>query len=120
MTVTNDDVFTPALRVGDVVSFSYERNPKTDMPYNPKIVRIRTDLVWEDVIQSSHNDKRLGITNSISPLPKMCLTILKLVGLRPTCMKVTRNYKKSGIISKSPPSPFLKKPNRYAKTVRMS
>jgi hypothetical protein len=60
MTVANEDILTPALRVGDVVTFSYERNPKTEMPYNPKIVRIRTDVVWEDVLRSNFNEKKLG------------------------------------------------------------
>ena len=56
----NEDILLPSIRVGDVVSFSYERNPKTELPYNPKIVRIRTDLAWEDVVQNSLKDIKLG------------------------------------------------------------
>jgi hypothetical protein len=53
--VPNANIFTSSIpRVGDVVSFSYERHARKDGPYNPKIVRIRTDILWEDVVLNSN------------------------------------------------------------------
>ena len=67
------------LSVGDVVSFSYERNPKTDMPYNPKIVRIRSDVAWEDVAQDSFGEKKQGIYIFIQLDFNLKVTILSVL-----------------------------------------
>ena len=38
------------LTKGDVVSFSYQSFSRKAVPVDPKIVRIRTDLSWKDVV----------------------------------------------------------------------
>ena len=42
-----------SLQRGDIVSFSYEKLSKTSLPVDPKIYKIRRDISWTDVIQSS-------------------------------------------------------------------
>lgn len=37
---------------GDIVSFAFTNFSRRALPVDPKIYRIRTDLSWEDVIQS--------------------------------------------------------------------
>jgi hypothetical protein len=39
------------------VSFSYECHSRRDVPVNPKIYRVRGDLMWEDVVFNSARDK---------------------------------------------------------------
>lgn len=36
---------------GDIVSFSYDNFSQRSLPVNPKILRIRTDVTWENVVQ---------------------------------------------------------------------
>jgi len=43
---------SPPLAVGDVVTFSYESYSRREVPLNPKIQRVRTDLSWEEVLQN--------------------------------------------------------------------
>jgi hypothetical protein len=46
---------TPA--VGDIVTFSYERQPRPELPVNAKIYCIRRDLEWFDVVNQYQRDK---------------------------------------------------------------
>jgi hypothetical protein len=54
------DVKIPTLSVGDVVTFSYEINSRVDIPLNPKIYRIRSDVGWDDLVQSYSRDKHIN------------------------------------------------------------
>ena len=53
-----EDVHVPTLAVGDVVSFSYENYARRDLPVNPKIYRVRTDLSWQEVVYSSVKEEK--------------------------------------------------------------
>eukprot|EP00026_Physarum_polycephalum_P004745 Phypoly_transcript_04768.p1 GENE.Phypoly_transcript_04768~~Phypoly_transcript_04768.p1 ORF type:complete len:663 (+),score=63.83 Phypoly_transcript_04768:34-2022(+) len=54
-----ESVLTSALSKGDVVTFSCDNNLRLAAPINPKIFRIRTDLLWEDVVHSFQHDKQI-------------------------------------------------------------
>jgi hypothetical protein len=41
-----------------VVTFSYEAHVRTEVPSSPKIVRIRTDISWKEVIANSKDENR--------------------------------------------------------------
>ena len=56
--VTKEKVEVSNISVGDIVTFSYENNAKRDVPANPRIFRIRTDLLWKDVVQLFYKEKR--------------------------------------------------------------
>eukprot|EP00026_Physarum_polycephalum_P001298 Phypoly_transcript_01299.p1 GENE.Phypoly_transcript_01299~~Phypoly_transcript_01299.p1 ORF type:complete len:1145 (+),score=200.33 Phypoly_transcript_01299:2-3436(+) len=53
------------LTIGDVVTISYDINSRREVPTNPKILRIRTDLSWEDVVNSdqTHTSSDQGFTS---------------------------------------------------------
>jgi hypothetical protein len=55
--VPAENVFVPTLGIGDIVSFSYECHARRDIPVNPKIYRIRTDVSWEEVVCNSAKEK---------------------------------------------------------------
>jgi hypothetical protein len=40
------------LQRGDIVTVSYENFSRRAIPVNPKLVRIRKDVSWEEVLQS--------------------------------------------------------------------
>jgi hypothetical protein len=46
---------------GDVVSFLSDLHSRREAPVNPKIFRLRDDLLWEDVVANYENDKMDGI-----------------------------------------------------------
>jgi hypothetical protein len=56
--VPQQDVFVQGLKQGDVVTFSYESHARRALPVRPKIERIRTDLLWLDVLANAVKDKR--------------------------------------------------------------
>lgn len=46
--------------LGDIVTFSYERHARREVPVDAKVVRVRNDVVWEDIVRdhvSSNNGK---------------------------------------------------------------
>lgn len=47
------DVMVTHLRVGDVVTFSFDLSSRRNIPVSPKILRIREDLEWDEVVLSS-------------------------------------------------------------------
>lgn len=58
MEVPNENIYVSStLSIGDVVSFSFECQARRELPVNPKIYRIRTDLSWEDVVYNSAKEK---------------------------------------------------------------
>jgi hypothetical protein len=56
--VPAENVDVPDLAVGDVVSFAYENYARRDLPMNPKIYRIRTDLSWQEVVYSAVKEEK--------------------------------------------------------------
>jgi hypothetical protein len=58
VTVPPESVLTPSLSVGDVVTFSFDANVRRDVPTNPKIFRIRTDVLWDEIVQSYTKEKQ--------------------------------------------------------------
>lgn len=51
---------TPSPVKGDVITFSFEVSNNRDLPLNPKIVRIRRDITWSDVILNNSSTDKLG------------------------------------------------------------
>lgn len=51
--VPSENLHIPSPKIGDVVTFSYESNIRRDVPFQPKIYKIRHDILWEEVIHSS-------------------------------------------------------------------
>ena len=49
------------IAIGDIVSFSFETYSRRDTPVHPKILRIRQDITWQNVIHNflhnSHDQK---------------------------------------------------------------
>lgn len=43
------DVQVKGVKVGDVVSFTYNIDIRKSLPVSPKIFRIRNDVLWEDI-----------------------------------------------------------------------
>lgn len=39
------------LRRGMIVTFSFEAHSRRELPVNPKIMRIRQDLSWDDIMK---------------------------------------------------------------------
>lgn len=48
-------------KVGEIVTFSYEKNIRRDSPVNPRIYRIRNDLSWDDIVKDFHKEIKRGI-----------------------------------------------------------
>ena len=47
------EIQTTTPKIGDVVTFAYEKNSRRDIPVRPKIIRIRTDISWEDILRNT-------------------------------------------------------------------
>eukprot|EP00026_Physarum_polycephalum_P001524 Phypoly_transcript_01526.p1 GENE.Phypoly_transcript_01526~~Phypoly_transcript_01526.p1 ORF type:complete len:780 (-),score=98.01 Phypoly_transcript_01526:986-3034(-) len=59
ITVPAKNVEVPIpLTGGDVVTFSFEVNARRDLPVNPKIYRIRTDVSWPEIVQNYKRDQQ--------------------------------------------------------------
>ena len=54
-----NSVRIPPPAKGDVVTFSYEVHARRELPTNPEITRKRTDLSWEEVVESSQNEVKV-------------------------------------------------------------
>jgi hypothetical protein len=67
------DVLIPPPAIGDVVTFSYESHARRDLPVNPKIFRIRTDVTWEEVVYNSSLERQYLNGNPFlsCPLPPL-------------------------------------------------
>eukprot|EP00026_Physarum_polycephalum_P002023 Phypoly_transcript_02027.p1 GENE.Phypoly_transcript_02027~~Phypoly_transcript_02027.p1 ORF type:complete len:816 (+),score=61.48 Phypoly_transcript_02027:208-2655(+) len=48
LTVTSYNVHIPTPAIGDIVSFSHDSFSRGDLPLNPVIYRVRSDLLWEN------------------------------------------------------------------------
>lgn len=52
------------LKKGDVVTFSYKSYSSNSIPVDPKVIRIRKDLEWRDVMRSHAQELTMnGIDN---------------------------------------------------------
>lgn len=56
LTVPPENVHIPLPPIGTVVSFSFETHARRDKPVCPKIFRVRTDLVWDDLAANFRSD----------------------------------------------------------------
>jgi hypothetical protein len=43
---------------GDIVTFSYAINARRELPINPEITRIRTNITWTDIIASNGTEEK--------------------------------------------------------------
>lgn len=48
----------PTPETGEIVTFSYEKSFQKDIPSNPKIFRVRSDISWEDVVYNARKEKK--------------------------------------------------------------
>jgi hypothetical protein len=48
--ISKENCDLPSLKFGDVVTFAYDHFSRTSILVNPKIVRVRRDVSWEDVL----------------------------------------------------------------------
>lgn len=55
-TVPFEDNQVANLKMGDVVTFAFENSLRRGVPLNPKIVKLRNDISWQDVIRSYKKD----------------------------------------------------------------
>lgn len=46
--------------IGDVVTFSFESQARKDIPVNPVVYRIRSDVAWEDIVNNFLKEKKLS------------------------------------------------------------
>ena len=46
------------LQKGDIVTYSYEVHARSEVPVNPTITRIRTDVTWKDVMMSFASEEK--------------------------------------------------------------
>eukprot|EP00026_Physarum_polycephalum_P013932 Phypoly_transcript_14393.p1 GENE.Phypoly_transcript_14393~~Phypoly_transcript_14393.p1 ORF type:complete len:318 (+),score=42.03 Phypoly_transcript_14393:113-955(+) len=56
--VPSTDVQISPPSIGDIVTFVYDAQSRRDVPQGPKIVRLRTDIDWDDVVRSSRQEER--------------------------------------------------------------
>jgi hypothetical protein len=54
----HDVKIVPLPSKGDIVTFSYEISTRKELPVNPEIQKIRTDISWEDVLASHTNEEK--------------------------------------------------------------
>jgi hypothetical protein len=66
LSVPSESVIIPTPTVGDIVTFSFDTTSRRDLPFNPKIFRIRTDISWDDILRSYFKEKQYlsGMKNS--------------------------------------------------------
>lgn len=50
-------IITELLIPGDIVTFSYDNYSRKEVPVNPKIIRIRSDMSWQDVIKNDASER---------------------------------------------------------------
>ena len=69
------DVLIPTPAIGTVVTFCYESYARRDVPLNPIITRVRSDIVWNDMIcgsvheRSAVTSKFLSLSSPLLPPP---------------------------------------------------
>jgi len=70
-------LLTPDIKAkrGDIVTFSYKAFSRRATPVDPKVVRVRNDLLWEEVLRE-HG--RAPINGNLSLLPPSLSSLLSL------------------------------------------
>ena len=71
----------PHVEVGKVITFSYEWTSRSAVPKNPKVVRVRNDRVWDEVVYST-NKTVFGMHSLFLPSflpPPSCISPLFLL-----------------------------------------
>jgi hypothetical protein len=68
--VPHENVLVNNLAIGNIVTFSYDIQARRHIPVNPKINRLRTDLLWKDVVYlyNKENASLSGTSHSF-PFP---------------------------------------------------
>jgi hypothetical protein len=56
-----ENVHVSPLHVGEVVTFSYDKMARRELPVNVKIFRRRIDMKWDDVVANSQSHHVQGI-----------------------------------------------------------
>jgi hypothetical protein len=82
-TVPSKDIHIPTPKKGDVVSFSYQGFARRNIPVGPIVFRIRTDVLWEDLVQSEGSDKFKSSGISIPSLSSYLTCSLHFPALLP-------------------------------------
>jgi hypothetical protein len=73
-TVPEQNVQVPNLKIGDVVTFSYESYSRKHVPVNPVIHRVRTDLSWHNLANTLTGMKIHAIINNLAYIIKIINT----------------------------------------------
>lgn len=60
---SSDILESSSLSKGDVVTFAYDNYSRAEEPVNPKILRVRKDLTWEQVLEESEREINSQGTN---------------------------------------------------------
>lgn len=58
ISVPTRDVLIRQLKIGDIVSFSYERHARRYGPVNPQVYRVRTDISWQEAVLQAKKDAK--------------------------------------------------------------
>lgn len=48
----------PVVKVGEIVTFTYETSSRRSVPTNPKITRVRSDVSWDDVVINAAKEQK--------------------------------------------------------------
>lgn len=51
---------------GDIVTFTFQNFSRTSLPVDPKVVRVRSDVAWDDVTYSYILERSHTIQNGLS------------------------------------------------------
>ena len=57
--VEGSHVLIPLPKIGAIVTFSFDYQARSNLPRNARIVRVRNDVAWDDVIRNSLREKVL-------------------------------------------------------------
>jgi hypothetical protein len=61
-------VYVTNLAIGDVVTFSSENQAERHVPLHPKIIKLRADVSWKEIVSQFFKDAPSG-TSSLYTLP---------------------------------------------------
>ena len=57
--VTANSILIPTPAVGAVVTFCFESYSRRDIPLNPIITRVRSDILWDELIRGTNLEQKL-------------------------------------------------------------
>eukprot|EP00026_Physarum_polycephalum_P003078 Phypoly_transcript_03087.p1 GENE.Phypoly_transcript_03087~~Phypoly_transcript_03087.p1 ORF type:complete len:857 (-),score=123.40 Phypoly_transcript_03087:4-2394(-) len=71
VTVPPENVLISTPETGDVVTFSFDAASRREVPINPKIYRIRTDIGWDEMVHSYFRERQtLGDSSYLKGISK--------------------------------------------------